>query len=87
MTMNLNITVFWLDANLNPQCRSFSSALDKDPLGDALKFSNEKRQEAGVRHVCISTENSEQVGQMGVDSIIDGKTPDGQEYTWRKRRR
>lgn len=81
----LNICVFWLDQNGDPQKRSFSSSLDKDPLGDALKFSNAKRAEGG-RHVVMSTENSDQVGQMGVDSIVDGKTPDGHDYTWKKRR-
>ena len=26
------------------------------------------------------------VGKFGVDSIIDGKCPDGVDYTWKKRR-
>ena len=26
------------------------------------------------------------VGKFGVDSIIDGKCPDGIDYTWKKRR-
>jgi hypothetical protein len=31
-------------------------------------------------------EHSDNVTKPGVDGIVDGKTPDGEEYTWRKRR-
>ena len=83
--MSLNICVFWLDQNGDPQKRSFMSSMDEDPMGQALKFCQEQRT-AGARHVVMSTENSDQVGKPGVDSIVDGKTPDGHDYTWKKRR-
>ena len=84
--MNLNICVFWLDQHGNPNKRSFSTGLNADPLSESLTFANAKRKEDGVSHVAMSTVNNEQVGSMGVDSIVDGKTPDGHDYTWKKRR-
>jgi hypothetical protein len=34
----------------------------------------------------ISTPQYQIVGKFGVDSIKEGKCPDGHDYTWRKRR-
>jgi hypothetical protein len=34
----------------------------------------------------ISTPQYQIVGKLGVDSIKEGKCPDGHDYTWRKRR-
>ena len=36
--------------------------------------------------VTIKVNGMELVGKFGSDSIIDGKCPDGTEYTWKKRR-
>jgi len=38
------------------------------------------------RFVTIKGNGMEIVGKMGVDSIINGKCPDGVDYTWMKRR-
>ena len=38
------------------------------------------------RFVTMVSENPNQVGQMGVDSVENGKLPDGSDYTWKKRR-
>lgn len=40
----------------------------------------------GRTHVAISVDNPDSVGKPGVDSVEDGKTPDGVDYTWKKRR-
>lgn len=37
--------------------------------------------------VTITVNGMELVGKFGVDTIVDGKTPDGVDYTWKKRRR
>jgi hypothetical protein len=37
-------------------------------------------------HVCMSVDNPDSVGKPGVDSIVDGKCPDGVAYDWKKRR-
>lgn len=59
-------------------------------LGAALKLSEavrkRKREGANITHITMASEDTNLVGQQGVDSIVDGKTPDGVEYTWRKRR-
>jgi hypothetical protein len=36
--------------------------------------------------VTIQVNGMEIVGRFGADSIVDGKCPDGVDYTWRKRR-
>jgi hypothetical protein len=81
--MGLHIKVYWTDKNHTPQSNTFSSLLDADPLGLALKLTQEKRN-AGMTHVVMSTENSDQVGKPGVDAVEDGKTPDGEIYDWSK---
>lgn len=46
----------------------------------------ESLRKQGFRFVTMCAENADQVGKMGVDSVEDGKTPDGIDYTWVKRR-
>lgn len=41
----------------------------------------------GRTHVCISSEMSNSIGKPGVNSIVDGKTPDGHAYEWSKQHR
>ena len=36
--------------------------------------------------VTIQVNGMELVGKFGTDSIVDGKCPDGVDYTWKKRR-
>ena len=36
--------------------------------------------------VTITVNGMEIVGRFGADSIVNGKCPDGVDYTWRKRR-
>jgi hypothetical protein len=36
--------------------------------------------------VTIKGDEMEIVGMFGADSIVDGKCPDGIDYTWKKRR-
>lgn len=62
----------------------------KYELGEALKVCEELRKRARegehITHITMAVEDTNMVGEHGVDSIVDGKTPDGVEYTWRKRR-
>lgn len=37
--------------------------------------------------VTIQFNGSEVVGKFGADSIVDGKFPNGEAYTWEKRRK
>ena len=40
----------------------------------------------GMAYVAMVGENPNQVGKMGVDSVVDGKLPNGEAYTWKMRR-
>lgn len=71
----MSIAVFWLDADGKPQVELLAVG---DLLG-ALKLTEAKRKE-GLRHVVLSSENPDSVGQKGVSD----KLPEG--YDWTKRR-
>lgn len=51
----------------------------------ALNEANRLRS-VGMAYVAMVGENPNQVGQMGVDSVESGILPNGEEYTWSKRR-
>ena len=86
----MSIVIFWIQPgsgeglfpNMSePKARTFKDL----ELKEALVFAEQQRK-AGMSHVCISTEHPDNVTLPGVDSVEGGKTPDGQDYTWRKRR-
>jgi hypothetical protein len=52
---------------------------------EALTQANHLRT-IGKSYVAMVSENPDQVGKMGVDSVVDGKLPSGEAYTWCKRR-
>jgi hypothetical protein len=52
---------------------------------EALTQANHLRT-IGRAYVVMASENPNQVGQMGVDSVKDGHLPNGNAYTWKMRR-
>lgn len=56
---------------------------DFENLSEALKECETLRQ-ADRSFVTMVSENPNSVGKPGVDSIVDGKTPDGEKYDWNK---
>jgi len=64
------------------------AARSKDYLEmtDALTEANRMRT-IGMAYVAMVGENPNQVGNMGCDSVEDGKLPTGEDYTWKKRRK
>jgi hypothetical protein len=60
-------------------------SLFKTDLSEALDYSRYAR-ESGGTFVCIASENPNMVGKQGVDEIVEGVLPCGNEYTWKKRR-
>lgn len=52
---------------------------------EALTRANHMRT-LGMAYVAMVGENPNQVGRMGCDSVVDGKLPNGEAYTWKKRR-
>lgn len=51
-------------------------------LDDAILWAKELGE-----FVTIQFNGMEVVGKFGVDEIIDGKLPNGESYTWKKRRK
>ena|ERR1035437_519425 len=45
-----------------------------------------RREGAKITHITMVSENVDMVGEQGVDSIVDGKTPAGLPYDWKKHR-
>ena len=52
-------------------------------LTDALQYTEGWRR-MGMTFVTMVSENPDCVGGPGVDSVVDGRTPDGVAYTWNK---
>jgi hypothetical protein len=52
----------------------------------ALNRMAELRKDSENEFVGFVSQDANSVGKPGVDSIVDGKTPDGHPYTWMKRR-
>ena len=52
---------------------------------EALTRANHMRT-IGRSYVAMVGENPNQVGKMGVDSVVNGKLPSGEAYTWKMRR-
>jgi len=71
--------VYWTMTNGAPASASHTD------MSAALRHAELHRRQ-GMRFVTMCAENPNQVGKMGVDQIVDNKTPDGVEYTWVKRR-
>jgi len=71
--------IYWTDFTNTPQ------GIYTNSLTGALRISEEKRR-AGFSFVAIVSENPDSVGKAGVDSVEDGVLPDGEDYTWMKRR-
>jgi hypothetical protein len=69
--------IYWTDTE--GQARSHDEAL----LSPALAIVKEKR-DAGFSFVTMVAEDPQHVGKPGVDAVVDGKTPDGEDYDWSK---
>lgn len=63
------------------------AARSKDYLRmtEALTETNRMRT-LGMAYVAMVGELPNQVGKMGVDSVVDGRLPSGEAYTWKMRR-
>jgi hypothetical protein len=72
-------TIYWTLGRL--PCSEETNDMNK-----ALQRIEELRRSPGYSAICFVAENPNQIGRMGVDAVIDGKTPDGMAYTWVKRR-
>lgn len=78
----MSIVVYWLRTDGSPAVHNFADS----EMSGALKLMELHRRQ-GMQHVTMSTQLDGQVGKPGVDSVRDGKTPDGEVYDWSKSHR
>ena len=69
--------IYWTDANAQ------ACSQDEALLTRALDIVKARR-DAGHSFVTMVAEDPSHVGKPGVDAVVDGKTPDGQDYDWSK---
>lgn len=71
---------------LTPDGTLNSSGWWCDNLTDALAYA-EKARQRGLLFVDIASQSVDRVGKGGVDTVADGKLPDGTVYDWNKNSR
>jgi len=70
--------VFWF--RQGPECEYF----EPSQMTEALALMNELRKDPSNEFVTFASQDPNSVGKPGVDSIENGKTPDGHPYEWSK---
>lgn len=73
--------VYWTDCGTN----EVLARMFEEDMVAALNLSNALRSE-GHRFVSMVSENTDMVGSFGVSAVVNGKLPNGDDYTWKKRR-
>jgi hypothetical protein len=64
------------------EIKSKTKIIEVMTLDDAMKSAKEMNELVTIKGDAI-----EIVGLFGVDFVVEGKCPDGSDYTWKKRRR
>jgi hypothetical protein len=77
---DLMFKVYWMSAEDSAVCQDF------EDLISALAHTKYLR-DVGRSFVTMVSENPDCVGKPGVDTVVDGKLPDGSNYEWKKRRK
>lgn len=71
-------TIYWTGQDGLPH------SMKRYDLTKALAEMEKMRKRADYYHsIAYCAENVDQVGQMGVDAVVDGKLPDGQDYVYK----
>jgi len=76
----------WDDAGDN-RMSSRSMFYKTSEMALALTFMESLRKLPTHQFVTMASQNSNSVGKAGVDTVANGKTPDGVEYDWNKNSR
>ena len=72
--------VYWTNVIFGPASGGF------DNMGNALAFMQELRKDPDNKFIAMASEMVENVGKMGVDSIVDNTCPDGSPFLGRTSR-
>jgi hypothetical protein len=59
---------------------------DEEDLVEALRMCEVLRKQQRYSFITMVSENPDSIGKAGVDSVTDGRLPDGSTYEWMKRR-
>jgi hypothetical protein len=77
--------VYWVDTELDQSMAAlFSKDNSESPMGDALSHMKNLRKISTNQFVTMVSQNANSVGKPGVDSVENGKLPNGEEYSWSK---
>lgn len=60
---------------------------NEQELTEALRCVEGLRRNTRNSFVTMVSENPDSIGRPGVDTVADGKLPNGSDYTWKKRRK
>lgn len=88
----MSIVVFWLEKDKDSAIPvACFKNFDEKELLKALSACEDLRNQKDrpwitISHVVMQPEMTAMIGKPGVDTIANGKTPDGVEYSWIKRR-
>ena len=78
---NTTFTVYWMYKKLTPNALQFTD------MNKALAWMEDLRKRANdesLSAITLCSEMSDNVGKAGVDTVANGKTPDGHVYDWNK---
>ena len=81
--MDMNKTeymVYWTTEDL------ITSSTWFDNMSEALEYMQFLRKHPENKFITMASESVENVGKMGVDSVVDGKCPDGGDFLGRTSR-
>lgn len=70
--------VYWTNPTTNK-----AASKDFEHLSDALAECEQLRR-SNKEFVTLVSENPDHVGKVGVAGVVDGKLPDGSDYSWTK---
>ena len=78
---NTTFTVYWLETNKEGKKTAY---FEQSPhMRASMKLVEALRNHPSASAITFCSENPDQVGKMGVDAVVGGVLPDGQEYVYK----
>lgn len=76
---NTTFTIYWTIGE-------YPYSSKTNDMVEAMQQMEAMRKCPGYSAITFCSENTDQVGKMGVDAVVNGVLPDGEEYVYMKRR-
>ena len=78
---NTIFTVYWLETDKEGKKTAY---FEQSPhMNASMKLLEALRKHTSASAVTFCSECTDQIGKMGVDAVVDGVLPDGQEYVYK----